>query len=88
MAPISTDNVSVYVYHRCTTASSGLALGPRNAVTAWWAYPGDPWRLRLVGEVAESSRPDVAAAIRSALGPSPADVVRTAQDAAAEAPDL
>lgn len=88
---ISTETVTVYVYHRCAAGPSGLALGPRNAVTAWWATPGDHasgWRLRLVGDFAESGRPDVAAAIRHEIGPSPADLARAAQDAAAEGPDL
>lgn len=74
---------TVTIYHLCPAGASGSALGPHELVSYWWAETD---RIRIVaGLLNPAERGEVEAAIIAALGGSQADVVRSAQDAAAEA---
>lgn len=76
--------VTVSVYHRCLSGAAGSALGPFDDV-AYWVI--DRGRLVLIGEMIHRHRAEVEDAVWRALGGSPGDQVRAAQDAAADAVD-
>jgi hypothetical protein len=78
--------VRLRLYHACPAFHTGSALGP-GVMARWWAERGLEGWVYLWDIDNPRAKYPLEEAIADALEPSPADLIRAAQDAAAEAPD-